>query len=48
VTDTGPHAADPVVQLVRVEKRFGAVTAVDAVSFAIRRGEFFSLLGPSG
>ncbi|HXE57844.1 MAG TPA: ABC transporter ATP-binding protein [Gemmatimonadales bacterium] len=38
----------PVVELVRVSKHFGEVRAVDAVSFAIRRGEFFSLLGPSG
>jgi spermidine/putrescine transport system ATP-binding protein len=29
-------------------KGFGDVTAVDDVSFAINRGEFFSLLGPSG
>ncbi len=32
----------------RVTKRFGALTAVDNVSFSIRRGEIFSLLGPSG
>ncbi len=31
-----------------VTKRFGALTAVDAVSFGIRKGEVFSLLGPSG
>ena len=29
-------------------KRFGALVAVDHVSFEIARGEFFSLLGPSG
>src|SRR5437870_7316510 len=29
-------------------KRFGNVTAVDGVSFAIRAGEVFTLLGPSG
>ena len=32
----------------RVTKRFGALTAVDNVSFSIKKGEFFSLLGPSG
>ena len=31
-----------------VTKRFGALTAVDDVSFCIQKGEFFSLLGPSG
>lgn len=29
-------------------KRFGAFTAVDGVSFSVRRGELVSLLGPSG
>ncbi len=29
-------------------KRFDAVVAVDAVSFEIHEGEFFSMLGPSG
>jgi spermidine/putrescine transport system ATP-binding protein len=38
----------PVVSIERVSKRFGAVTAIDEVSFEIRRGEFFSMLGPSG
>ncbi len=37
------------VELRNVTKVFGADTvAVDNVSFAIRKGEFFSLLGPSG
>src|SRR5690242_17075817 len=44
--------SDPIIQFLRVSKTFGApsapVRAVDAVSFEIRRGEFFSLLGPSG
>ncbi|HYC30715.1 MAG TPA: ABC transporter ATP-binding protein [Gemmatimonadales bacterium] len=38
----------PVVQLDRVSKTFGDVTAVNKVSFDIQKGEFFSLLGPSG
>ena len=38
----------PVVQLVRVSKTFGDVTAVNNVSFEIQKGEFFSMLGPSG
>jgi ABC-type Fe3+/spermidine/putrescine transport system ATPase subunit len=36
------------LELERVTKRFGSVTAVDQVSFAIPRGAFATLLGPSG
>lgn len=36
------------LQLHRVSKRFGSVTAVADVSLEIRQGEFFALLGPSG
>lgn len=34
--------------LEKVSKRFGATKAVEEVSFAVRAGEWFSLLGPSG
>jgi putative spermidine/putrescine transport system ATP-binding protein len=40
--------SDAVVELQQVTKSFGAVRAVDGVSLAISRGEFFALLGPSG
>jgi spermidine/putrescine transport system ATP-binding protein len=44
-----PRRADaPDVQIQRVTKRFGSVTAVDGMDLAIERGEFYSLLGPSG
>jgi spermidine/putrescine transport system ATP-binding protein len=36
------------VEFRAVTKRFGDLTAVDAVSFQVRKGEFLSLLGPSG
>ena len=36
------------IRLIDLEKRFGAVRAVDGVSLDVRAGEFFSLLGPSG
>src|SRR5690242_20382415 len=36
------------VEFRAVTKRFGALTAVDSVSFQVRKGEFLSLLGPSG
>jgi spermidine/putrescine ABC transporter ATP-binding subunit len=38
----------PIVEFRRVSKSFGDTRAVDGVSFAVGRGEFFSLLGPSG
>src|SRR3954451_11696104 len=36
------------VEFRAVTKRFGGLTAVDAVSFQVPQGEFLSLLGPSG
>ena len=41
-------AAYPDVEIDRVTKRFGPVTAVDDMSLRIERGAFYSLLGPSG
>ncbi len=38
----------PSVDLERVTKRFGDVTAVDDLTLAVGRGEFFTMLGPSG
>ena len=35
------------VQVKNVYRNFGAVKAVDGVSIEIKKGEFFSLLGPS-
>ena len=36
------------VELLNVSKSFGAVKAVDDVSFSVEKGEFFALLGPNG
>ncbi len=41
-------AGDGSVELIDVLKRFGAVTAVDALNLQVHPGEFLSLLGPSG
>jgi len=38
----------PLVSFEGVTRRFGDVTAVDAVDLEIAEGEFFALLGPSG
>src|ERR1700722_4243188 len=42
------QAGHAVVQVQRLLKRFGAFTAVDHISFEVRRGEIFGLLGPNG
>jgi ABC-2 type transport system ATP-binding protein len=38
----------PVLQAEKLVKRFGTVTAVDGVSFAVAQGEIFGFLGPNG
>ena len=40
--------APPDLEAERVGKRFGSHVAVDALSFSVERGSFFSILGPSG
>ena len=40
--------AREVLEVRDVTRRFGGLTAVDAVSFAIREGEIFGLIGPNG
>jgi ABC-2 type transport system ATP-binding protein len=45
----GAPAAAPLAILVeRLTKRFGAITAVDDISFMVPQGEFFGFLGPNG
>ncbi|HJU18499.1 MAG TPA: ABC transporter ATP-binding protein [Stellaceae bacterium] len=43
-----PRAAGASVEFVGVTKKYGALSAVDALSLAIEPGEFLTLLGPSG
>jgi len=43
-----PRSDRPVVEVRDLVKRFGAFTAVDGISFSVRRGECFGLLGPNG
>jgi ABC-2 type transport system ATP-binding protein len=42
------HSDEAVVQVRDLVRRFGTFTAVDHVSFDVRRGEIFGLLGPNG
>jgi ABC-type lipopolysaccharide export system ATPase subunit len=39
---------DLVIRVQHVVKKFGEVTAVDDISFDVRRGEIFAFLGPNG
>ena len=38
----------PLIQFARLTKRFGGVTALDDVSFAIRAGEIHAVVGENG
>jgi branched-chain amino acid transport system ATP-binding protein len=40
--------ATPVLEVKGLTRRFGGVTAVDNVSFAVNGGEIFGLIGPNG
>ena len=51
INPTSPATAgtsDIVLELKGVSKQFGSVHAVEDVSFQVRRGEVFTLLGPTG
>ncbi|MCK9356998.1 MAG: ATP-binding cassette domain-containing protein, partial [Dehalococcoidia bacterium] len=37
-----------IIEVEGLTKRFGSVTAVDAVSFTVAEGELFAFLGPNG
>jgi len=41
-------AAERILEVDRVTKRFGGLTALSEVSFAINRGEIYGLIGPNG
>lgn len=38
----------PVIQVVGLQKRYGALTAVKGIDFTVQRGEIFGLIGPDG
>lgn len=51
-TPSSPAAdGDPLpkaIEVVRLTKRFGSLTAVDGATFSVRRNEIFGLVGPDG
>ena len=48
MTNQGESANGVLLELQRVSKSFGGLTAVDNVSFSVRRGEILGLIGPNG
>lgn len=40
--------ATPLIEVDKLTKRFGSTVAVNAISFAVNRGEIFGFLGPNG
>ena len=42
------NGSDPIIVVDDLRKRYGDVQAVDGVSFQVRKGEVFALLGPNG
>lgn len=47
-THAGQTIDDEAVAVRGLVKRYGLLTAVDRLSFTVRRGEIFGLLGPNG
>jgi ABC-2 type transport system ATP-binding protein len=41
-------AGAPVISVTNLTKRYGELTAVDAITFDVRRSEVFGILGPNG
>ena len=44
----GADAAANLLEVDGISLRFGGVTAIDSVSFAVRAGELFAIIGPNG
>src|SRR6478736_2344542 len=42
------RTSNPVIQVSRIRKSYGATAAVVDVSFEVREGEVFGLIGPNG
>src|SRR5437667_3912493 len=47
-TNGGPDGTDPAISARGLVRKFGSFTAVNDVSFTVKRGEIFGFLGPNG
>lgn len=43
-----PHDDKPLLEMRQVSRRFGALVALDSVSFSVRKSEIFGIAGPNG
>jgi len=41
-------ASNSIIEVKDLTKKFGDFTAVDKISFDVKKGEIFGLLGPNG
>ena len=48
MTETGSTVADTLVRVHGLHKSYGAIRAVDGISFDVRRGDVLAFLGPNG
>lgn len=48
MTAPTPGTSDPVIHLEGMTRRYGSLTAASEVTFDVRRGEMFGLIGPDG
>jgi ABC-type branched-subunit amino acid transport system ATPase component len=46
--DIEAQVGEPLVELQDVTVKFGGLTALDSVTFTIKRGEILGLIGPNG
>ena len=47
-SEASDKARSPALAVEALSKRFGDLTAIESVSFAVKKGEFVALIGPSG
>lgn len=48
MTETGSSTTDTLVRVQGLSKSYGAIRAVDGISFDVRRGDVLAFLGPNG